>query len=268
MKLFLSIFVLALFSVSLFAQRIIITKTAYASNLAVINAKLHAINVQMYIKKMDGYYFIYTKEYANKEIAEKKLQAIHRIFPYARIIVSPKVAKEEEQTKKLSVEQKENRKWIVGFGIGSNAINGNVGGRTTHSNGDMSYRLKAGYFFKEYLLATLSYLSVSADNQTIADSYLAVSYYYTTMQNCNLFVGALLGYSKLSIDLPHSTPSQSLLYGFQAGISYDILGYIPISLTYKSIFLDHTIILTSPTETVDMKINSQNILELGIGYKF
>lgn len=268
MKLFKTIVFIGLFSLPLFAQRIIITKTAYERNLDAINAKLHSIHVKMYVQKTDRFYFIYTKEYANKEMAEEKLQEIQRLFPYAKIIVPPKVAKEEEQKKKLSVEQQESRKWIVGIGMGINSISGNVGGNTTHSNGDMSYRVKAGYFFKEYLLATLSYSSVSGDKKTITDSYLATNYYYRVMQNSNLFIGALLGYSRLSMDLPHATPSQSTLYGFQAGISYDMFGYIPLSLTWQSLFLDHTITLTSATKKIEMHTTSQNIIELGIAYKF
>ncbi|SFV63011.1 hypothetical protein MNB_SM-5-788 [hydrothermal vent metagenome] len=268
MKLFKTIVFIGLFSLPLFAQRIIITKTAYERNLDVINAKLHSIHVKMYVKKKGRFYFIYTKEYANKEIAEEKLQEIQRLFPYAKIILPLKVTKEEKPKKTVSREQKESRKWIVGFGVGSNSISGDVGGRKTHSNGDMSYRVKAGYFFKEYLLATLSYSSVSADKQTIADSYFTMDYYYNMTQNSNLFVGALLGYSQLSVDLPHATPSQSTLYGFEAGVSYDIFGYIPLSLTWQSLFLDHTITITSATQKIDMHTTSQNIIELGIAYKF
>jgi len=261
MKLLLSIFIISLFYGSLFAQRIIITKTAYARNLVAFNAKLHSINVQMYIKKTDGFYFIYTKEYATQKMAEYQLQKIHRFFPAARIV--------NEEERGVTSRRHEERKWIVGVGVGINSISSSANsGTSVHSNGDMSYSLKAGYFITNYLLTTLSFSSVTADNTTIVNSYFATNYYYNMTQRAHLYIGALLGYSQLSMDLPHATPSQSILYGLQAGISYDMFGYIPLSLTWQSIFLDHTMALRSGTKTVDMKTNSQNIIELGIAYKF
>jgi len=262
MKLFLTILFVGLFSLPLFAQRIIVTKTAYKSNLDPIHSKLHSIGVKMYVNKKDGFYFIYTKEYETREMAESKLQEIHRFFPAAKIVLEAK----EEQREDVRVQEKRN--WIVGLGLGINSISGKSGGRTVHSNGDMSYTFKAGYFIREDFLATLSYSSVSSNDTTITNSYFAANYYNALTQSSDIYAGVLLGYSELSIDLPKATPSTSILYGLQAGISYNMLGYIPLSLTWRSIFLDHSIAIKSGTTTIHRDTTSQNIIELGVAYKF
>ena len=125
-----------------------------------------------------------------------------------------------------------------------------------------------GYFTGKHFLSEASYSYSSIDQTTLSNIYLTENYYYDITQNSDIYIGSLLGYSRLLINSKESTPSGSLIYGLQVGASYDIFGSIPLSLTYQHIFLNHTIAFTSSTGTVTINTNSQNVIELGIAYKF
>lgn len=246
MKLFILFLSVGIFSLPLFAQRVIVTKTADRNNLRAINAKLATLQVKMYVKKSDNYYFIYTKEYQTEARAEVALQKIKRFFPYARVLKERKLNK---------IEKKSEKNWIAEVRLGNSSIDSYSG---------MEYSLKAGYFLNKNFLSTLSYSSTSAGQTEISNFYFAEDYYYNVIKNSNIYIGALLGYSSLTLDLKNSTPSTSVMYGIELGTSYDITDALALSFTYQTIMLDHSISFPKSTLTVD----SQNVIELGIAYKF
>lgn len=272
MKLFILFFYIGVLSLPLLAQRIIVTKTANKSYLKSIHAKLQTLHIKMYLKRYKNYYFIYTKEYQTTHKAEDKLRKVRTLFPSAKLEgkkdTQQKIKQKDKQKSELSLIPQEERKWIVGVGIGSSSISGNIDNNTSFSDSGNSYSLKVGYFIKEYFLSTFSYSSSSVKQTSISNFYLSENYYYDTTQNSDIYIGALLGYSRLIIASENSTPSGSAMYGVQVGASYDILGYIPLSLTYQGIFLNHTISFTSTTQTSNINTNFQNVVELGIAYKF
>ena len=253
MKLLILAFSLFLTDLSLHAQRIILTKTAHKANLKAINAKLKSIQMKMYVKRSPNYYYVYTEDYKTSTQAVEQLKRVQTIFPGAKL-----------EKKKIQ----KNRNWIVGFGIGNSSTSGDIGGNTPFKESGNSYSLKAGYFFQPYFLSTLSFSSSTVEKTTLSNTYLTLDYYYKLTKNSNIFIGLAAGYSSLLMDFEKSVPSGSALYGAQAGISYDLFGQIPLSLTYRSILLDHTIFFSSETQTVDINTKIQNTIEIGIAYRF
>ncbi len=265
MKLFMLFLYVGILSLPLLAQRVIVTKTANKHNLKPIHAKLQTLHIKMYVKKYKNYYFIYTKEYQTKDRAEINLRKVQTLFPSAKLERKKKIEKKEEE---IALTSQKERKWIVGVGIGSSSIKGDIDQKISFNDSGTTYSLKVGYFLKKYLLSTLSYSSSSVKQTTISNFYFSENYYHNIAQNSNIYIGALLGYSSLIITSEHSTPSGSAMYGMQIGVSYDMFGYIPLSLSYQGIFLNHTISFTSTTQTRDINTNFQNVVELGIAYKF
>ena len=264
MKLFILFISLGIFSLPLFAQRIIVTKTSNKNNLKPIYAKLKTLHIKMYVKRDRKYYFIYTKEYQRLDRAENQLRKVQTLFPSAKLERKQQIKQKSE----VPLTAHEENNWIVGIGIGSSSISSNIDNNTSFSDSGVSYSLQVGYFVKEYFLSTFSYSSSSVKQTSISNFYLSENYYYDITQNSDIYIGALLGYSRLIIASQHSTASGSAMYGVQLGASYDLLGYIPLSLTYKGMFLNHTISFSSRTQTRNINTNFQNIVELGIAYKF
>lgn len=270
MKLFILFLYIFILSIPLFAQRVIVTKTAHKNNLKIINSKLKSLNVKMYVKRFNNYYFIYTKNYQTQREAQGNLKKIHTLFPNAKLANEQKMKPKTEQKNQTSHLLKEKRDWIVGVGIGGSTIKDDANNSLSFSGSrkSINYSLKAGYFITDSFLSAISYSSFSVDKTTISNAYLSADYYYNITQNNAIYIGGILGYSQLSIDLKDSTPSTSEMYGVEIGASYDILGCIPISLTYQSIFLNHTIKISGNGTEKDIKTNFQSVIELGIGYKF
>ena len=268
MKLFILLFSISILSLPLLAQRILVTKTAHKSNLKSINTKLKSLHIKMYVQRFHEYYFIYTKEYPTQTETEAKLRKIQTIFLHAKLGEETKKNQEVKHKRNTSLALKKDKNWIVGVGIGNSSISGNISGNASFKDSGMSYSFKVGYFMKPYFLSTLSYSTTSVEKTTLSNTYLTVSYYYDITQNSDIYIGALLGYSSLKMDFANSVPSGSAIYGAQVGVSYDLFGYIPLSLTYKGMLLSHIISFTSETQTVDIHTNLQNTIELGIAYKF
>ena len=250
---------LVLLTTSLFAQRIMITKTSNKGNLREIHTILQRLHVKMYFKKTKNYYVVYSKRYDSPEETHYKLKKIQRYFPSAYIQTS--------KEKKIHTSKGGKKKELYNYFI---ALHGAKSSITTDdinitSTSGYSYSLEAGYYFTEYLYVSGIYEIADTKDITLSNFYGSLNYNYKIIEDFNIFAGVLLGHSKLTLNIDNATPSTSLAFGGAIGVSYDVLGFIPISLTYQLLSLKHKIIYDTTLERNFTRLQS---FQLGLGYKF
>ncbi len=247
---------LVVFTTSLSAQRIMITKTSHKSNLQEIHTILQKIHVNMYVKKSNNHYIVYSKKYASSKQSNYKLKQIKHYFPSA-YIESPK-NKPKKKVKDVAFY----RYFLALHGAKSSITTDDI--NITNTKG-YSYSVEAGYYFTEYLYSSVIYEISDTKDIKLSNFYGSLNYNYEIIENMNLYAGLLIGHSKLTLNIDNATPSTSLALGGQIGMSYNILKFLPISLTYQLLTLDHKIIYDT---TLERKFTQLQSFKFGLGYKF
>ena len=253
MRFFILLFSITILSSSLFAERIMITKTSKKRNLQEINKILTKLHVKMYVKKSHSKYIVYTKNYSKNSEINYNLKKIKQYFPSAYIAHN---ANEKNEKKGLY-------NFFISGGVAKSFVSTDDVNITKTSG--MSYSLEAGYYLTEYLYMSAIYEKTDTTDITLSNIYGSVNYNYELTENTNLYAGILMGYSTLELDVANATPSTSLAYGGQIGVSYDVLGFLPISMTYEALSLAHKIDY-SPTLTTNFSVLQS--LKFGLGFKF
>ena len=243
------------------AERITITKTSKKSNLSKIKQQLDKLHIKMYFKKSNSSYIVYSQDFSTQMEAQTALYQVRKSFHTAYI--NKKMIKSE---KKVVIDTKPiNYNFFVTIGLGSSSYTTQESTGASHSIGGSNYFIEGGYCFNDYSFISFNYLDINSDGGELSNITTAINLNYSFMKNTNIYTGLLLGFSNLTLNLENSTSASSPTAGALVGLSYDILGYIPISLTYQYIVSGLSIKYPNNI-TVDFT-PIQNI-NLGIGYRF
>ena len=254
-----------LLSVPLFADRVMITKTAKKENLKQIQYKLKKVNTKMYVKKTDYGYLIYSKDYASLLETKKSLKKIKLYFPTAYVTNTSKMHTAKKETQKKEIPKQKKTPYFVNLSYGMSSIIVDSTGNPSQSNSGNTFGVDGGYYFDDSFYCSLAYLSTSSDSITTSTLYGSVDYKYDIMKDTDIYAGVLLGYSSLDLKEIDSSSSTSFAFGVEAGVSYEITPNIPLSLTYQNLLFDHTINLAGGAK---LSANALHNFKLSVGYKF
>ncbi|MEA1983978.1 MAG: outer membrane beta-barrel protein [Campylobacterota bacterium] len=259
MKFILLIISLGLLYTQLNAQRIMITKTSKKSNLSHIKKQLDKLHIKMYYKKSDINYIVYSQNFSSQNQTDIAFKKIKQHFTSAYI--------SQESKKKKETQKTENTKYnfFVNIGLGSSSYLAQESTGDSYSIGGSNYFLEGGYSFNDYSFIAINYLNINSTGGSMNNFSTALNLNYPVVKNTNIYAGLLLGYSSFSLDIANSTPSTSPTAGIQVGASYDILGYIPVSLTYQFISTSHLIIYPN---NISVDFTPIQNINLGVGYRF
>ncbi|MDF1883162.1 porin family protein [Sulfurimonas sp. SAG-AH-194-C21] len=262
MKFLLLLISFSVFCTQLNAQRIMITKTSKEHNLSPIKKQLDKLHIKMYYKKVNSSYIVYSQDFLTSDETNLALIKIKKHFSSAYI---KKITKKPDLIKESTKSMHTPYDFYISAGLGSSTYSATESTGDTFSIGGSHFFIEGGYYFNEYIFISANYLNISSSGGNMNNFSTAINLNYPITQNLDIYAGLPVGYSSFLLDIEGSTSSTSLTLGALVGISYDILGFIPVSLTYQLISASHVI---DYPNNVSVSFTPIQNINLGIGYRF